>query len=166
MSLNHTLLGTVFCAFTLVGCHREPAAVPQGADRAAAGAAHDEHDHHGSGPHGGTIAEWGSGDYHVEFTVDHDRKEAVVYVLDGNAKLAAPIEVPSLLLTINDPQFQVELVAKPLAGEKAGASSRFVGQHQNLGSVREFEGTIVGEVNGLPYAGDFKEEAGGHEHQK
>src|SRR5690242_5939430 len=48
------------------------------------------HDHHGSGPHGGTVTEWGDGNYHVEFTVDHDKKEAVVYILGGDAKTPAP----------------------------------------------------------------------------
>jgi hypothetical protein len=117
----------------------------------------DDH-HHGAGPHDGTIAEWGDGTYHVEFTVDHGKQEATVYVLGSDAKMAAPVKTEKLLLSINEPAFQVDLAAKPLDGESAGASSRFVGKHENLGIVREFAGTISGEVNGTPYAGDFKEE--------
>ena len=31
-----------------------------------------DHGHsHGAGPHDGTLADWGGGKYHVEFTVDH-----------------------------------------------------------------------------------------------
>ena len=112
---------------------------------------------HGSGPHGGTIADWGGGKFHVEFTVDHDKKESTVYILGGDAKTPAPIKADKLLLNINDPQFQLDLAAKPLDGEADGLSSRFVGTHDSLGKVQEFAGTISGEVDGKPYAGDFKE---------
>jgi hypothetical protein len=122
------------------------------------------HDHaHGAGPHGGIVAEWGGGDYHVEFTVDHDKQEATVYVLRGDASTPAAIHADELLLSINDPRFQVSLKAAPLDGEPKDASSRFAGRHENLGQVREFAGTISGEVGGTPYAGDFAEQAG-HEH--
>ncbi len=115
-----------------------------------------EHDH-GSGPHGGAVAEWGDGNYHVEFTVDHGKKQATIYVLGSDGKSAAPIKAAKLLLSINDPACQVDLSAQPEDGEAAGSSSRFVGQHENLGIVREFEGTISGAVDGKPFAGDFEE---------
>ena len=120
---------------------------------------------HGSGPHGGTIADWGGGQFHVEFTVDHDKKEATVFVLGDDAATPSPIKAEKLLLSINDPQFQVELVSSPVNGESKGVSSRFVGQDEKLGKVQEFAGTISGEVDGKPYAGDFKEEAHGHSHE-
>jgi hypothetical protein len=113
---------------------------------------------HGSGPNGGAIADWGGGKYHAEFTVDHDKKQATVYILDSDAKAPAPVKASELVLSINDPAFEVELRPQPLEDETGGASSRFVGQHDNLGIVREFAGTISGEVDGTPYAGDFKEE--------
>jgi hypothetical protein len=47
----------------------------------------------------------------------------------GDAKTAAPIKADLLLLSINEPQFQVELKAVPLDGEPRGKSSRFVGKH-------------------------------------
>lgn len=116
----------------------------------------DHHDH-GAGPHGGAVAEWGDGNYHVEFTVDHGKKEATVYVQGSDGKSAAPVKAAKLLLSINEPAFQVDLAAQPLDGEAAGSSSRFVGQHDSLGTVREFAGTISGEVDGKPFAGDFEE---------
>ena len=119
---------------------------------------------HGEGPNGGVVADWGGGKYHVEFTVNHDTQEATVYVLDSNAKAPAPIPAESLLLTINEPSFQVDLQAAPLEGESEGMSSRFVGKHEKLGIVQEFAGTISGEVEGTPFAGDFKEEP--HEHDE
>ncbi|MDA0817363.1 MAG: hypothetical protein O2946_07355 [Planctomycetota bacterium] len=119
---------------------------------------------HGAGPHGGTIADWGAGEYHVEFTVDHDAMESVVYVLGSDAATPAPVTVLDgvLLLTIREPAFQVELAAWPLEGEAGGTASRYRGSHESLGIVREFTGTISGALGDTPYAGDFTEEA--HEH--
>jgi hypothetical protein len=122
------------------------------------------HDHHGAGPHGGTITEWGDGNYHVEFTVDHDKKETVVYILGGDAKTAAPVKADKVLLSINEPAFQVELSPQPLEGEAGGTASSFVGTHDHLGIVQEFAGTISAEVDGTPFAGEFAETAEGHVH--
>jgi hypothetical protein len=113
---------------------------------------------HGSGPHGGTIADWGGGKFHVEFTVDHGKKETTVYILGDDARTPDPVSAAKLLVSINDPQFQVDLEPKPLDGEVEGSSSRFIGTHVNLGKIQEFAGTISGEVDGKPFAGDFKEE--------
>ena len=118
-----------------------------------------DHDHdHGAGPHGGAIAEWSGGKYHVEFTVDHDKQEATVYLLDEALDKALPIKADKLLLSIKAPAFQVELKPAPQAGDPKGSASRFVGKHEKLGTKQEFAGTISGEVEGTPYAGDFKEE--------
>jgi len=140
-----------------IGCSDKPATAP-GAD-ATAGPAEAADHAHGAGPHGGALSDWGGGAYHVEFTVDHGKKESTVYVLASDAKSPAPIPAAKLQLSINDPAFQVDLMAQPMEGETAGASSRFVGQHENLGIVREFAGSITGEVGGTPYAGDFAEVA-------
>ncbi len=131
----------------------------------------DDHVHkhagHGAGPHDGTLADWGGGKFHVEFCVDHDKQEATVYILGEDEKTTAPIKTGTILLSINDPRFQVELTAVPLEGEAEGTASRFVGKHTNLGKVQEFSGTISGEVENTPYVGDFKEEPHGeHEHKK
>lgn len=122
----------------------------------------EEHDH-GPGPHDGTLADWGGGAYHVEFTVNHDKKEATVYILGDDEKTPVPITSEKLLLTIKDPQFQTELLPVPLEGESDGKSSRFVGAHDELATVKDYEGTISAEVDGTPYAGNFKEEAHDHD---
>lgn len=129
------------------------------------GHSHGEgHHDHGAGPHDGTLADWGGGAYHVEFTVDHDKKEATVYILGSDEKTPTPIAAESILLTIKEPSLQTDLKPVPLEGEAAGKSSRFVGTHDGLATVRNFEGTISAEVDGTPYAGNFKEEAHGHAH--
>lgn len=151
----------VVCAalVSLVGCNpsaNPPANQPPPSPATASsdgGSAHA----HGAGPHGGAVADWGGGKYHVEFTVDHDQKQATVYVLGGDEKTPAPISADQLVLSIEQPAFQVELKPSPLEGENEGAS-RFVGTHESLGVVQEFSGTIIGEVEGTPYAGEFAEE--------
>ena len=159
----------------LSGCggSDEPAPSTPATQPAAAQTEEGDHGHphphggHGAGPHDGTLADWGGGAYHVEFTVDHDRKEAVVYILGSDEKTAEPIKATTVLLSITSPEFQVELTAMPLEGEADGLCSRFVGTHDSLGIVQEFQGTISGDIDGTPYVGEFNEEAhgaGGHTH--
>lgn len=160
----------------VMGC--SPLASPPGNPTPlGTGSSKDNHGHshagegghgHGAGPHDGTLADWGGGKYHVEFTVDHDKQQATIYVLGSDEKSAEPIKTADgkLLLTIKEPAFQVELTAAPLDGEAEGNASRYVGKHESLGIVREFAGTISGEVGGTPYAGDFTEEPhSAHEHK-
>ena len=113
---------------------------------------------HGSGPHDGTIADWGGGTFHVEFTVDHDKQEATVYVFGSDEKTPEPINSESILLTLKEPQMQIDLMPVPLTGESGGKSSRFIGTHDGLATVMEYEGTMSAVVDGTPYAGKFKEE--------
>ena len=139
------------CLFGTAGCQKEaPAPAPEAPPPAASTADDHGHEHapgetahggHGAGPHDGTLADWGGGKYHVEFTVDHDKQEAIVYILGSDEKTPAPVTTADgkLLLTINEPAFQVELTAQPMDGETEGASSRYVGTHENLGKVQDFE---------------------------
>jgi hypothetical protein len=157
-----------------------PAKAPAAHDHADAAHSHDHdghdhagHDHgpgheHGEGPHHGTLADWGGGKYHVEFVVDHAKKEATVYVLGSDEKTPAPVKTTdgTLLLTITEPSMQVTLKAAPLEGEADGASSRYVGTDDGLAAERTFAGSISAEVDGTPYAGDFKEDShAGHDHK-
>ena len=158
----------------VLGCGEQPAPKTNTPTPPAAPTtpAKDDHGHkhggaghaaHGAGPHEGVLADWGGGKFHVEFCVDHDQQEATVYVLGDDEKSASPVKATDgkLLLNIKTPSFQVELVAKPLEGEAEGTASRYVGKHESLGKVQEFAGTISGEVEGTPYAGDFQEEPHG-----
>lgn len=127
---------------------------------------HSSHDH-GAGPHDGTLADWGGGKYHVELTVDHDKKEVTVYVLGGDAKTPMPIAAEAIQLRIKDPMMQVELMAAAQEGDSEGSASRFVGNHESLAVVKEYAGTITGVIDGTPYSGDFKEEShGAHDKSK
>lgn len=159
MSRIHLLVAGI-ALFAMAGCGETPAPVETPVTPPANTG--EEGHSHGEGPNGGAVADWGGGKYHVEFTVDHDTQEATVYILDSNAKNPTPIKSEKLLLNISDPVFQVELMPLPLDGEADGTSSRFVGKNEKLGVVQEFTGTISGEAEGTPYAGDFKEEPHSH----
>jgi hypothetical protein len=173
---------SAFCALITItfiaGCQDTAgpeSAAPSGTASAAAEHGHEhgegegEHTHghsHGAGPHDGTVADWGGGKYHVEFTVDHEKHEATVYVLCSDEKSPAPIKTDKISLTIGDPELQADLLPVPLDGETDGLSSRFVGKHDKLGVVQEYSGTVSAEIEGTPYTGDFKEEAhDGHDHK-
>ena len=120
-----------------------------------------KNDHtHGAGPHGGALADWADGKYHVEFTVSHPDEEATVYILGSDEKSAVPIKAKDaqLLLKIKEPAFEVVLKSTPQKSDPEGKSSRFVGNHKKLGLVQEFAGTISAEVDGTQYTGEFKEE--------
>lgn len=166
-------VASLFAMVFAAGCQETAVPEKTGASGTAS-ASHDHgHDHghgegqhshdHGAGPHGGTLADWGGGKYHVEFTVDHQKQEATVYVLGTDAKSAAPIKTERISLTISDPEFLVDLLPVPLADEKDGLSSRFVGKHEKLGVVQEYAGTLTAEIEGTPYTGDFREQA--HDHK-
>src|SRR4051812_42995918 len=83
------IIPVVFAALLVSGCASHPGSNTK-PDKAGTAVAGDDHDH-GPGPHGGTIIELGGGKYHAEFTVDHKKQEAAVYILGGNAKSPLPL---------------------------------------------------------------------------
>lgn len=180
--MKHTLslvsVAAAVCLFGFAGCKQRSSTTTAPASPGPSTQAADDHGHehaagetdhsvsghaHGTGPHDGTIADWGGGKYHVEFTVDHDKQQATVYLLGGDEKTSSPIGTAEIELVILDPEMQVALKAAPQEGDPDGSASRFVGNHEGLGVVQEYAGTITGVIDGTPYAGDFKEVAHGHE---
>jgi hypothetical protein len=116
------------------------------------------HTHGESGPSGGVLASWGKEEYHAEFTVDHPTGEATVYLLDGTAKKVTAIDAKSITLSLKEtPPVVLTLTAKPQDGDPPGQSSRFVGTHEVLKTVKEFRGSISGTASGKNYTGDFEE---------
>jgi hypothetical protein len=155
MNLKLLGLGALLIGLSAVGCDKPAGGPPKAADKKVAKTGDDDHDH-GEGPHGGTVIEFGK--YHAEFCMDHGKKQATLYILDGKVKNAVPISAAKLSLSIKQPPFQVDLVAVPQDGDPTGKSSRFVATHDHFSKEQEFEGTVSGEVDGKPYLGDFKEE--------
>ena len=157
------------------GCNK-PASQTQSEPAPVAGDHADDHggeshDHavkghsHGAGPHGGVIADWGGGKYHVEFTVDHEQQQATAYILGRDEKTPTPIAATSIELSIKDPEMLVTLEASAQEGDAEGQASRFVGTDKKLSVVQEYAGTLTGVIDGTPYSGDFKEESNGDHDQ-
>jgi hypothetical protein len=167
--LSALSLATALVVFT--GCNQEsmtppsspsPTTTPDDHGHSHAdGTTHAPHGGHGAGPHEGTVADWGGGKFHVEFTVDHGKQEATVYILGADEKSPVPIDAASIEMSITDPVMQVTLKAAPQDSDPAGKASRFIGNHEKLGVVQEYAGTISGVIDGTPYSGDFKEEPHG-----
>ncbi len=165
MNLKLLGLGVLLVNLLAVGCSKPADNTQKPDDKKVDKATKNDDSHdHGEGPHGGTVIEFGK--YHGEFVVDHGKKTATVYILDGKVKNAEPISAAKLSLSIKQPQFQVELLAVPQEGDPKGKSSRFVATHDNFAKEQEFEGTVSGEIDGKPYLGDFKEEHKDHKHAK
>ncbi len=166
--LSLIVIGSVVIA-AAVGCDSAKPETEKGASKTSSGeqaqadgTVHEEGHEHGAGPHGGVIADWGGGKYHVEFTVDHEKQEATVYILGDDAKTALSIDAAEVILAIVDPAFQVALTASPQTDDSAGKSSRFIGKHESLSVVQDYVGSISGMVGGTPYSGNFNETA--HDH--
>src|SRR6187399_1073443 len=83
----------------------------------------DKHDHPEEGPHGGALATWGDEEYHLEFMVDHDKKESTVYVYDQKVKNPKPIAAKEITVSLKQkPQVGLTLAAKPQEGDPQGKS--------------------------------------------
>ena len=127
--------------------------------KAGENAHHGEGHVHAAGPHGGVVVDWGGGKYHVELAIDPAKKEATVYVLGSDEKTPTPITTAdgSVLLTFTTPSLQLSLQPMPLDGETAARASRYSAIHDQLGMKQRVAGSISAEVDGTPYAGDFKQ---------
>jgi hypothetical protein len=146
----------------LAGCAKKTEPTPKSDAKPTKSGTDDKHSL-GAGPHGGALADWGGGKYHVEFTVDHDKQEATVYILGADEKTTVPIKAKDGQISANikglknKDTFQLVLKAAPQPGDPEGKASRFVGKHEKIGVVQEFAGTITGEFESTPYSGDFEE---------
>jgi hypothetical protein len=118
---------------------------------------------HGQGPNGGIIFDLGA--QHAEFTVDHEKKECAIFILDGDDKNATPLAVAAKELTVTTKATRTKdgkdvpaMTIKALPKDtKDGKATKFVGTDAGLGNVAEFEGTVIGEIDGKPSQGEFKE---------
>ena len=117
---------------------------------------------HGKGPNGGVVLDLGK--YHAEFTVNHDKKECLLLVIDAENEKAKPLAVKAEEFTLTTkptktkegkevPAMTIQLTARDA---KDGKASAFVGTNPGLGNVAEFEGSVVGAIDGKPSTGEFK----------
>lgn len=158
-------------AFTL-GCNsktKEPAATAHKDEAGhAEEAGHAGHDHPTEGPHGGELIELGNEEYHAELTHEN---EAVVYLLDGAAKAAAPSDAAEVTINLSHDGTaeQFRLAASRDATDPEGKSSRFTSNDAELlKDLQEghAEVALVVTINGKQYRGNLEHEHGeeGHDH--
>lgn len=154
-------LGLWIVALGMAGCNDKPADTSKPEVKKAGKS--DEHAPHGEGPNGGVIFDLGK--YHAEFTVDHPAKQCTVLVIDGEGKDAKPMLVTAKEFTLSTKETKSEAgkVVPPMTiklmpkDDKDGKASKFVGTDPGIGNVADFEGTVVGEIDGKPSQGTFKE---------
>lgn len=163
-------LGLLTAVLGIQGCSDQPGNTPTTTgDKGAASNAGKKEDHapHGEGPNGGVIFDLGK--YHAEFTVDHPAKECTVLFIEGENKDAKPLPVAAKEFSLNIKETKVKegadkgkvvapmtIALKPVEA-KDGKASKFVGTDAGIGNVADFEGTVIGEIDGKPSQGTFKE---------
>lgn len=163
--------GLLITAFVVTGCRQQAdtptADVPQAATPQATQATEGGGHTHGTGPNGGVVFDLGK--YHAEFTVDHAANECTVLLITGDGSDAEPLPGVAEEFTLSIKETKVTegadtgKVVPPMTialhpvDAKDGKASRFVGTDPGIGNVADFEGTVIGEIDGKPSQGTFKE---------
>ena len=130
-----------------------PAAPPSG-----------HHEHPSEGPHHGALIELGNEEYHAELLHDEDEGTVTVYILDGSANNAVPIEAQEVTINLKHDGRgeQFKLAAAPMEDDPEGKSSRFVSNDAELGEdlhAEDAEARLVVRIGEKSYSGEV-----GHEH--
>lgn len=132
-------------------------------------AAREEHAPHGAGPNGGVVFDLGK--YHAEFTVDHEKKQCMILVIGDDEKTPAAVAAEDLTLTTKETKTAGGTVVPAMTitlspqDEQDGKATTFIGTDPGIGNVADFEGTVLGLIDGKPSQGEFSEShGGGHGH--
>jgi hypothetical protein len=154
----------VMCLVGLQGCGKGQA--PEG------GTAADDHGHSHEevGPHNGHIIELGADGYHAELTHDDAEHRVGIYILDGAAKAAAPIDAQSVTIRVSvaDKPSEYQLPAVDQPDDPEGKASYFELVNEELckivcGEVEEAENARVNiTIDDKPYVGIIETH---HEHE-
>lgn len=157
--------GLLIAALAATGCSSDSVTKE---DSAANGSHAKEAHSHGHGPNGGVVFDLGR--HHAEFTVDHPTKQCQIVFLGADGKSSTPVAAQSLTLTTKEtktaegttvPSMMIELVPQD---EQDGKATTFVGSDPGIGNVVDFDGTVLGMIDGKPSQGEFSESKGGHSH--
>jgi len=157
-------LSLLTAALMMTGCGEQPSAPSPAKEPPAATGKKDDGGHtHGTGPNGGVVFDLGK--YHAEFTVDHPKNECTVLFVTGDHANDKPLPVAATELTLTTKEAKTAdgTVVAPMTVKllptdaKDGKASQFVGTDPGIGNVADFEGTVIGEIDGKPSQGSFKE---------
>jgi hypothetical protein len=150
----------------MTGCQRKPSAGPTATNEHHEG---DGHDHGEVGPHGGHIIELGDENYHAELSHDDASHKVGVYLLDGTAKSAAPIDAPSVTINsaVNNQPAQFTIPAVPQPGDPAGSASYFELVSEELCDrldAQDAHARLNIAIAGKPYVGVIEIHDHHHDH--
>lgn len=123
------------------------------------------HVHPAEGPHHGSLIELGREDYHAELVHDHAANTVTIYMLDGAAKDAVPIDAKQLTLNLlvgGKPQ-QFQLAAQPQSTDPEGTCSAFGCTSEPMCQALDAKGT-TGRLNVEVLGKRFVGKLGGHAH--
>lgn len=129
-----------------------------------------EDGHPTEGPHHGSLIELGGEEYHGELVHDDEAGTVTIYVLDGSAKEAVPVDAPEATINVKHDgrAEQFQLAAKPDAGDPEGKSSRFVSEDRELAEHLDEEAAdarLVLKIGGKSYSGAIAHDHDhGHSH--
>lgn len=158
------VLGAMIAVLAVGGCSQPDAAPPAAKNKTVVdpGDEKEKEGHaHGQGPNGGVVFDLGK--YHAEFTVDHGKKECTILILGPDEKTTTLVAAKELTLTTKEtktkegkgvPPMTIKMLPKD---EADGKAAKFVGADPGLGNVADFDGTVLGEIDGKPAQGTFKE---------
>ena len=131
-----------------------------------AGAAHV---HPTEGPHHGALIELGKEEYHAELVHDDRAGFVTIYILDGAAKTAVPIQAKEVTLNLlvggKPRQFRLAALAQP--ADPAGMSSAFTAKGADLCraiDAKDLNGRLNVEVIGKMYTGSVGPHTHSHAH--
>ena len=130
------------------------------------------HEHgHGHGPNGGDLIELGEEEFHAEALFDEDHHKVVLFILDGEAKKAVPIEAKEIVVELpgKDAAVTYTLAAVPQEGDAERTSSRFELASEALIEAFHDAPKTVGKfkvtINGKEFTGDLKHDHDDHGHE-
>lgn len=129
-----------------------------------------DHDHPTEGPHGGSLIELGSEEYHAELVHDDAAKTVTIYLLDSAAKISVPIDAAEIIINLkhDGKGEQFKVAASADTKDPAGKSSRFVSTDAELAEDLDHEDAepqLAVKINGKQYRGDIQHDHAGHEHE-
>jgi hypothetical protein len=141
-------------------------------------AAHDHdhgqgHDHSALGPHDGHIIELGTESHHAELTHDDDENRVGVYILDGEAKGAAPIEAEFVVINTSvdgqPTEYVLPAVRSPEDAEEKSSYFELVSEPLTVivsgrSDKPNTRARINVEIDGKPYVGIIETEHHDHNH--
>jgi hypothetical protein len=121
---------------------------------------HEGHEHPSEGPHHGDLVELGNEEFHAE-VVHGEGGSVTVYILDGAATAAVPIDASELTINVSHDGAaeQFKLPADRDSADPEGKSSRFSLTDEELaGDLDSHDATakLVVMINGKSYSGKIE----------